>query len=92
MKSRIRKFYLKSKLNFGKYSGKTVKEVIGIGEGPYLRWCNARMNKITFAPECKKYWGDDCPIGFDIGLFGVEDLGPPDGYGDSDPNDNSSKW
>jgi len=50
--TRIRKFYLKSKLNFGRYAGKTVAEVIAMGEGPYLRWCNQKMNKITFAKEC----------------------------------------
>lgn len=51
-KTRIRKFYLHSKLNFGRYAGKTVAEVIAMGEGPYLRWCNQKMNKITFAKEC----------------------------------------
>ncbi len=51
MKNRIRKFYLRSKLNFGRYAGKTVQEVIDMGEGPYLRWCDVRMNRITFAAE-----------------------------------------
>lgn len=51
-KGRIRKFYLHSKLNFGIYTGKTVAEVIAMGEGPYLRWCDAKMGKIAFADEC----------------------------------------
>lgn len=49
---RIRKFYLRSKLNFGKYYGYTVAQVIAMGETAYLRWCNNNMKKIAFAEEC----------------------------------------
>ncbi len=74
-KPRIRKFYLRSKLNFGRYTGKTVAEVIAMGEGPYLRWCNTKMNKITFANECdlKRF-----PIGHD--LTPTEDFDYDDGH------------
>ena len=78
---RIRKLYLKSKLNFGKYAGRTVAEVIAIGEGPYLRWCNERMNKITFAPDTKQAL-KNCPIGHPS-IDDDVDSGP-DGYGDNE--------
>ena len=54
MKSRIRKFYLHSKLNFGKYAGKTVAEVIAMDESHYLVWCDDNMPKICFDEEAKK--------------------------------------
>lgn len=81
---RIRKFYLHSKLNFGKYAGKTVAEVIAMGEGPYLRWCNTKMNKITFAKECNL---KQFSVGHDFSDDEDEDDDVPDmysGYGDKD--------
>jgi hypothetical protein len=83
MRSRIRKFYLHSKLNFGIYSGKTVAEVIAMGEGPYLRWCEAKMRKIAFASECdlKRF-----SVGHD--LSSDEDLDWDDGHAPTPGADN----
>ncbi len=49
MKSRIRKFYIDSKLNFGKYRGETVQQVLDKdGGADYLLFCISKMKKITF--------------------------------------------
>ncbi len=46
---RIRKFYLNSKLNFGKYRGQTVSEVLSKKDGgSYLIFCKNKMPKICF--------------------------------------------
>ncbi len=49
MKSRIRKFYLHSKLNFGKYRGETISDVLSKKNGGmYLMFCQSKMPKICF--------------------------------------------
>ncbi len=54
--NRIRKFYLHSKLNFGKYRGLTVEEVLSKDNGgEYLLFCKSSMKKIEFEEEALKH-------------------------------------
>ncbi len=53
--ARIRKFYLHSKLNFGKFAGRTVESVLHDDNGAsYLLWCNEKMKKICFDENAMK--------------------------------------